>query len=233
MRKQFQYGKYLYDYVLKFEVRKTLSLTVTPGIELIVKAPMETEHEKIEAFLRRKWVWLEKQVRYFSKFKKKIYRREYVSGESFYYLGRQYQLIVQRGKERGVSMQRGKLLLTTNGGVTDGDTNKRILQQWFKDKTHDVFNDRLDVVFAKFAYPSRPTISVKNMAKRWGSFIDNKRIVLNEKLIHASKDCIDYVIIHELCHFRYKKHSSAFYRLLAEKHPDWERVKEKLETRFL
>lgn len=233
MKKQFQYGKYIYDYVLKFEVRKTLSLTVTPDIELIVKAPTDTEHEKIEAFLRRKWVWLEKQVRFFSKFKKKIYRREYVSDESFFYLGRQYQLIVQRGKERGVSLQRGKLVLTTNVGVTDGDTNKRILQQWFKDKTLDVFNGRLDAVFGKFEYPNRPVISVKNMAKRWGSFIDNKRIVLNEKLIHASKDCIDYVITHELCHFRYKKHSTAFYRLLAEKYPDWERIKDKLESRYL
>lgn len=233
MKKQFQYGKYLYDYVLKFEARKTLSLTVTPDIELIVKAPIKTEQERIELFLRKKWLWLEKQVKYFSKFKKKIYRREYVSGENLLYLGRQYQLIVERSKESGVSLQRGKLILTTNSSITDSEINKRLLRRWFRERALSVFNDRLAIVIDKFEYKNQPTISIKSMEKRWGSFVDQKRIILNDKLIHASKDCIDYVVIHELCHFKYKKHSNAFYRLLTERCPDWEKIKEKLETRYL
>ena len=73
---------------------------------------------------------------------------------------------------------------------------------------------------------------IKKMEKRWGSFIRGKSIILNPLLIHASKDCIDYVITHELCHVKYRGHNKAFYRLLDAKYPHWEAIKEKLEERM-
>ncbi|HAT74923.1 MAG TPA: metal-dependent hydrolase, partial [Candidatus Moranbacteria bacterium] len=51
-------------------------------------------------------------------------------------------------------------------------------------------------------------------------------------LIHASKDCIDYVITHELCHVKYKNHDKRFYKLMNFKYPKWEKIKEKLEMRL-
>ena len=68
------------------------------------------------------------------------------------------------------------------------------------------------------------------MKKRWGSFLNQDKIFLNPKLIHSSKDCIDYVITHELCHMKYKSHDSRFHKFLNEQYPKWEKVKEKLET---
>jgi hypothetical protein len=70
------------------------------------------------------------------------------------------------------------------------------------------------------------------MQKRWGSCIRGKSIVLNPLLIHASKDCIDYVITHELCHVKYKNHDKRFFKLLNSKYPKWEKVKNKLEMRL-
>ncbi|VAW45352.1 hypothetical protein MNBD_GAMMA03-1827 [hydrothermal vent metagenome] len=69
------------------------------------------------------------------------------------------------------------------------------------------------------------------MNKRWGSFLGNKKIILNSKLIHASKDCIDYVIAHELCHVKYKNHNKRFFDFLKSKMPDWEKRKDRLEIR--
>lgn len=68
------------------------------------------------------------------------------------------------------------------------------------------------------------------MKRRWGSFLSQDKVILNPKLIHASKDCIDYVIVHELCHLKYKDHNKKFWHLLDEKYPEWKKVKEKLET---
>jgi predicted metal-dependent hydrolase len=71
------------------------------------------------------------------------------------------------------------------------------------------------------------------MEKRWGSFLVKKKILLNPELIKASKECIDYVITHELCHMKYQNHGAAYYRFLSSKCPNWEELKERLELRFL
>lgn len=72
-----------------------MSLTVTPELEIYVKCPHKIDAERINVFLKRKWFWLEKQLLFFSKYKRKKYKREYISGESFHYLGRQYKLVVK------------------------------------------------------------------------------------------------------------------------------------------
>ncbi len=75
-----------------------------------------------------------------------------------------------------------------------------------------------------------PTLAVRDMKRRWGSFLNKEKILLNPRLIHVSKDCIDYVVVHELCHMRYKNHDKKFFGFLDEKYPKWEKVKEKLEV---
>ena len=67
------------------------------------------------------------------------------------------------------------------------------------------------------------------MKRRWGSFVNKNKVILNPNLIHVPKDCIDYVIVHELCHARYKNHDKKFFNFLDEKYPKWEKAKEKLE----
>jgi hypothetical protein len=78
-----------------------------------------------------------------------------------------------------------------------------------------------------------PKLAIRKMPKRWGSYLSNKKIILNPLLIKASKDCIDYVIVHELCHIKYRKHNKYFFKLQESIIPDWKKTKEKLELRFL
>ena len=81
--KEFVFGTYVYEYQLIKQDRKTLSLTVTPDLQIIVKCPLKAESERIEAFLQKKWFWLEKQLSYFKKYQRKIYEKEYISGEGY------------------------------------------------------------------------------------------------------------------------------------------------------
>lgn len=78
-----------------------------------------------------------------------------------------------------------------------------------------------------------PKIQIRRMNKRWGSYTSNNKIFLNPLLIYTSKKCIDYVITYELCHVKYRKHNKNFYKLLNNKYPNWEKMKEKLELRFI
>lgn len=226
---EFRFGSYSYTYELVRQDRKTLSLTVKPDLSLIVKAPLKADLDKIETFLKKKWFWLEKQLSFFKKYHRKVYKKEYVSGESFMYLGRQYKLVVKRATEVKVQVSKGCLYLFTVNLVGEGAKNKRILEKWFLQRAEQVFLERYEEVQKRFDYKTMPQLELREMKKRWGSYRKKDRIYLNPKLVHVSKDCIDYVITHELCHLRYKKHGEAFYKFLNKKFPDWEKVKEKLE----
>ena len=126
MKKQFfTYGNYSYEYFLIKQSRKTISLTVQPSFKIILKCPVEYKNEKIQRFLRNKRHWLEKQIKYFKKYQNKVLAKEYISGESFLYLGRQYKLVVEKGKENGVKLKYGRLLLSTTKNVTNKKYNKK------------------------------------------------------------------------------------------------------------
>lgn len=227
--KEFVFGTFAYEYTLIKQDRKTLSLTVTPDRSIILKCPHQTEAERIESFLQKKWFWLEKQLSYFKKYDRKIYEKEYLSGEGFFYLGRQYRLVVKRAKEDGVSLTRGELVVQTTKPVSHGRHNKRLLEAWFLARTESVLQERLDEMMHRFEDKATPTMMLRDMKRRWGSFLRKEKILLNPKLIHVPKTCIDYVIVHELCHLRYKSHNAKFWQLLEEKYPGWEKVKERLE----
>ncbi len=231
--KEFKYGKYSYEYYLVFQDRKTVTLTVQPSLNIILKCPLNYDIDKIERFLKRKWLWLEKQIQYFKKYKKKIEKKEYVSGESFLYLGRQYKLLVRASKKSEVKLEKGKITIFTTASTQDKNANKKLLNDWFEKRIKTIFSSRLNEMLKKFDYDFVPTLITRKMPKRWGSYLGKNKIALNPLLIRASKDCLDYVIVHELCHMKYKNHNKEFFKLQESIISNWKEVKEKLELRFL
>lgn len=229
VKKTFNYGRYSYDYLLIKSERKTISLVIEPDKSIIVKAPLKSKGTDIEKFLKRKWPWMKKQIGYFDNFTIKKYRKEYISGESFMYLGRQYKLVVRKGKIESVKLQKGVIVLNTKRELKNYSHNKQLLTNWYIERGNKIFNERYQEVLKSFDFPFVPILDIRKMNKRWGSFLSNKKIYLNQDLIKASKSCIDYVIIHELCHMVYKKHDKDFYNLLEKKCPDWGLRKNRLE----
>jgi predicted metal-dependent hydrolase len=117
---------------------------------------------------------------------------------------------------------------------------KNLVDDWYKNKAIEIFNSRLEEcikIGAKAGINYKNKITLRSMKTRWGSCSSEPKITLNPKLISLSKDFIDYVIIHELCHIKEHNHSQAFYKLLKFLLPDWEQRKEKLnlvaESRLL
>jgi predicted metal-dependent hydrolase len=230
--KEFVFGSFIYQYELIKQDRKTLSLTVMPDLKIILKVPRSVEHERIDTFLKKKWFWLEKQLRFFKKYQRKVYKKEYISGEGFLYLGKQYTLKVRRGAQEKVVLDREKIIVTHSGLVSDSKYTKKVLEGWYLKKTEEVFNHRHEYVQKKFDYSDFPKLGIRDMKKRWGSFLGKNKILLNPKLIHVPIECIDYVITHELCHMKFKNHDKGFWKLLEQKCPKWEKIKEKLETYY-
>jgi predicted metal-dependent hydrolase len=175
--------------------------------------------------------WIRKQQRLFERFPPALPAKKYVSGESFRYLGHQYILKVERTIINKVKLERGQLRVYVTR--VDQQRVKDLVDAWYREKAAIIFNERLPfclktVSKAKIDYDKK--IYLRTMRNRWGTCSRDKKITCNPELIATYKECIDYVITHELCHLKEHNHGNAFFTLLSSVMPDWERRKEKLDT---
>jgi len=231
MKQTFEYGRYSYEYYIEFGERKTFSLEVLPDLRIIVKAPTDATLDEIEAFLTRKWKWLEKQLSELRRLKKDRSQKEYVSGESFYYLGRQYLLLIEQASADSVKLERGKLRVYTTKSLRDTEYNKNLILDWYEYHRERIFKREYSAALKLFDYRTMPQFGQRAMVRRWGSFTSDNKVLLNPRLIEAPREAIRYVCIHELCHKITRKHDKVFYAELERRLPNWRRIKESLEIR--
>jgi predicted metal-dependent hydrolase len=234
MQNKFCYGDKTYSYYLQFEERKSFSLTIYPNTNIAVKAPVEATPDKIEAFLVRKWVWLENQLREFEKYKKARYIRKHLSGESINYLGRQYILDVVSGKDDAVKIDGRKIRIASTKSASNSLHNEAILNKWLEARRLVVYKQQLLKAWKEFGYDQLPQIKIREMSRRWGSCSkDGKIITLNSKLIETPSEAIRYICVHELAHIKHRDHDTNFYRLMESHLPtNWRNIKNDLEIRF-
>lgn len=232
MKQTFEYGKYSYEYYVELAERKTLGLEVLPDLRIIAKVPFDATLDEIEAFLVRKWRWLDKQLTELGKMRKSRIERQYISGESYHYLGRQYMLLVEQGTRDVVKMERGKLRLYTTKSTRNSAHNERLLREWYGYHRDRVFKQEYLKALERFDYSEIPLLGQRAMTRRWGSYTSDGRILLNPRLIEAPREAIHYVCVHELCHKISRKHDDIFYLELKKRLPGWKLVKNSLELRY-
>jgi len=227
MQYSFNFGSRTIAYSILFSQRKTLGITVNPNMEIIVKAPENSSLELIESKVRKRAAWIIKQQNYFLTFHPMPKDKKYVTGESHYYLGKQYRIEVIAGKKNDVSYKGRYIQIISNGK----SSVEKLLNQWYKAKAKEKFQEIANPLIDKFKkYGVEPSgIFIQNMKTRWGSCTPKGKIILNPELIKSPKGCIEYVIIHELCHLVHHGHNQKFFDLQAKECPLWERWKKKLE----
>lgn len=227
MKSSIQFGSKTIDFQLQFSERKTLGVTVTPEMEVLVKAPNNTPLELIQERVKKKAPWIIKQQSFFLSFQPKMPQRKYVSGETHLYLGRQYRLRILIGQEETVKLK-GKFIEVT---TLDKHRTKALLTEWYLQRARQKFHEFANPLIEDFKkYKVEPSsIVLRNMSARWGSCTPKGKIILNPELIKAPKGCIEYVVIHELCHLIHHDHTQKFIDLQTKEMKDWEKWKQKLE----
>lgn len=227
-----QYGKRTIEFEVERKNIKNINLNVRPDMKVVVSANPKVPEAYLIDFVRGKAAWIVKNIGYFQDVQpEQMTGKEYVSGESFKYLGKQYRLRVIEEEEEAVRYFQGFIELR----VKDRKSKARketLLNDWFRSKASLNFRDSLNRVYPlvqKYGV-KMPEIQIRTMKARWGSCIRDKNIILlNSELIKAPKFCIDYVLLHELLHFRHRNHDTEFYNLLTTLMPDWKQRKEILD----
>jgi predicted metal-dependent hydrolase len=209
--------------------RKTIGISVHPDLSVTVRAPHGTSVEAIRAFVYRRGSWISKSCREFEQYLPRQPERRYISGETHRYLGRQFRLKVDRGEADSVKCLRGYMWILTKSDPTP-EKAKVLLEDWYRHHAKKVFFERLLVCHQRVLREEIPfpRVIIRKMTGRWGSYSSKGTITLNLELIKATKECIDYVITHELCHFKVKHHGPKFWSLLERIMPDFEERRKKL-----
>ncbi|MCE2746802.1 MAG: M48 family metallopeptidase [Burkholderiales bacterium] len=228
----FYYGDELiaFERVMRPHATGKVLIKVHPDCRVIALAPEDADSEAVLLAVKKRARWIHKQLKDFREQLQFITQRQYISGESHYYLGKQYLLRVIEAPEQvqGVKLLCGKLEVSVR--VKTADKVKERLTEWYKERAKEVFAKRLEVLLEQTLWVDvPPPLRVLTMQTQWGSCSPEGRITLNSQLVKAPRECIDYVILHELCHIAEHNHSERFYRLMGQVMPKWEKTKERLD----
>lgn len=225
------FGQKTIRFSLEQKPRKALRISVMPDLSVGVSAPHDFSIEKVLKKVQRRAPWIVKQLDYFNSFMPQEPARKFISGETHYYYGRQYRLKVARSNKQEVKLK-GKYICVSSIRPESRPRTRRLVYEWYRSHAQEMFgiiakrcHERLEKYGIKL-----PAIDVKAMKSRWGSCVHTKgRIGLNTELIKAPSHCIEYVIMHEMCHLKYPNHTKQFYNFLSLVMPDWEKRKARLE----
>jgi predicted metal-dependent hydrolase len=226
---QVQFGTRAISFTIHYADRKSLGIQVHPDRTVHAIAPQNTCEADVLRKVKQQAGWILKQQDHFASFLPLTPSRRFVNGETHLYLGRQYRLKRVPSDKNGVKVYRGYIEVHTKQDAAE--QVEVTLQDWYKLRAKEIFNELFAEILQKNHrfHSKKVTLHTKAMPTRWGSCSPSGRITLNTELVKSPKACIEYVIIHELCHLIQPSHNKRFYSLLNSLMPDWEKWKERLE----
>ncbi len=209
--------------------RRSISIIVRPDKSVTVRAPLRTSLKSIERFVQLKSAWIQKHLNTNPGIKLANYDKNYVDGEIFLYLGKEYKLqkIVSAGQYVKLN---GELIEVGQEDLNDTGRTRFLLVRWYiltarKDLTErlrDILNRNEELRFE----PSG--LVIRQLKSRWGSCSSKGKITFNSELVKLDPVLIDYVIIHELCHLKHHNHGPDFHKMLGELIPDYKSLRKEL-----
>ena len=214
--------------------RKTMSITVTPEGDVTVRVPYHADIDEVTERVSKRGGWIRYHQSRAERWRPRTPPRTYEVGETHLYQGRQYRLSTEIGVAQSVTASGDRITLIMHRPNRIED-RKALLADWYLARAREIIGKRLNVVFGPFASLGHPLprLIVRDLTHRWGSLTTQGNLVMNRHLIRAPRPCIDYVLIHELCHLEHKNHGPAFWSLLDRMMPDHEKRKAKLERIML
>jgi predicted metal-dependent hydrolase len=212
-------------------ISSRVRIHVYPNGDVRIEAPEGKSEAEIQkaAQKRARWIFDNRRIAFAAR--AQSLPREYVSGETHFYLGRRHQLVVRTEQvpKSTVRLTRGRLEIRV--GEADRKAVKRHLDQWYKLKAREYFVRKLSELSGSLPWIKvPPPLRLISMKTQWGSCSPSGTINLNPALIKAPRHCIEYVMIHELCHLAEHNHSKKFYALLSRCIPNWQPVKAELDA---
>ena len=202
-----------------------MNLRVLEDGKVLVSIPDYVPMSKAEEFVKAKSSWIEKQRNKIIKIKDLKETKEFKPGEQVYFLGKKYKLKVIPAKLNQVILGEDNLeIYIKEKFVNNNEYIKKCYEKWLKECCYN-FCQKFVLIYQnkmqKYNIPL-PEIQIKNLKSRWGACIPAKKsVVFSMNLVKTPIECLEYVVVHELAHFKYLNHSKKFYSFVSLYIPDW------------
>ncbi|HHV97959.1 MAG TPA: M48 family metallopeptidase [Clostridiaceae bacterium] len=212
-------------YTLLRTKRKTIGITIDRNGEVKVHAPFYASDRQVFEVVRKEADWIIKKVKEVTERNSKLICRQFVNGEKFLYIGKEYSLeIVEKDSGRsGVLIQEDTLAVYISQGLS-GEIRKQAIKEalikWYRQRFADIIKERFEKYSSQLKV-SPCKVVIKDQKTRWGSCSKKGNINMNWRLIMAPVEIIDYVVVHELCHLKVMNHSKDFWNLVASILPNY------------
>lgn len=226
------YENNVIHYLLEQKQVKNINLRIHKDCMVYVSANPDVPAEKVDDFVVSKGAYICSSQRKFREMAQYAPQpKQYVSGETFYLLGRGVRLKVEKNLQDTISSD-GVYLYLSVKDTEDFTKKQRMVTHYLDEQCRTIFAEIISEIYPVFQKygVSMPTLRIRDMETRWGSCLAKKGVItLNKRLLEAPRNCIEYVVMHEFCHFIHPNHSKHFYSFLAMLMPDWKERKRALD----
>lgn len=206
--------------------RKTTDIVIERNGVVSVRPPANYTPEQVDAVVESKRMWIYRNLAEWKDLNATSVAREWVNGETFLYLGRSYRLSLVSDQEHTLQLREGRFCLSRRVIEQHGvGAAKQAFECYYSDRGLLRFKERV-ALFAPKVGVEVAGINVKEMGYRWASCGTTGTLNFNWKCMMAPPKVIDYIVVHELCHFYHSNHTDAFWNEVDKVMPDYRERKE-------
>lgn len=205
---------------------KNINLRISRDGSVTISANIKTPLRKIEDFVTLKKDWIISTINKIKIYNEKngnIKEHEYITGDTMKVQGKKYNLVVIQSDKNKAEIEDDTINLYTSN-ITDLKKKKKVIDKLMNVLAQVMFDESLNKMLelVKPYNIKRPEMKIRKMRSRWGSCNRlRKKITMNLELIKVNKECLDYVMLHELIHFLVAGHNKLFYNYMTILMPDW------------
>jgi hypothetical protein len=231
-----EYKNCVIPFVVVRKKVRNINIRIRPDSTILVSANKLVPIEYLEGLVLMKAEWIMKNLEIIDQKINAGSMYRFISGEIIDYLGEQCELqVIETDQVEQAVLENGILKIYVARG-SSREYREELVSQWYRKEALPIFNKALERLFPVAAAHGieKPNLKVRKMKTRWGSCSWGKgKITLNSELLKVPQLCIDYVIMHELAHFRHHGHDQSFYNFMDLVMPDWRARKEMLKKYHL
>ena len=211
--------------IVKKDIKNLHLAVYPPSGRVRIAVPLRVNDESIRLLIVSKLSWIKKQQKKFAEQERQS-EREYVTRESHYYQGRRYLLNVNEDEERNAVVIKNKRVIDLR--VKHGYSKEEIMKEWYRAQLKKEIQPLLKKWQKKIGVEAS-YCGVRLMKTKWGSCnISEKRIWINLELAKKPKQCLEYIIVHELVHLLERHHNDRYKKLMDTYIPQWRAYKDEL-----
>ena len=210
--------------------RKRSASIYLDGESIKVRVPKGLSDSRVRDLIVKKSPWIKRKLKE-AELTAPTKPKEFVSGETFSYLGKNYRLKVLSGDTPSLKLRGGYLeakISISGSSETQEEEVKSLLMDWYRRHAQQRLEEKTDR-YAKALQVEPNSVSVKDYKSRWGSCSTKGDISYNWRIVIAPHRIVDYVVVHELCHLLEHNHSAIYWRHVERVISDFQKCREWLK----